>query len=239
MLVAGLATLAVISWTFSGAVGGRSAGAAAGNDGRTAASGPRGWPTPSAGQSSGAGGVSALTSGGRSASGSAKRSAGGHAAGGSAAGGSARRSAGKRGGVAGRPGPAASGQINRCSRKFVVLTLFATQNGADPQAGPQFEVYLVSTEAQTCKFNVGARHLALVIKSGKTRIWNSADCPNGQGSLITELQRGVPTVVPIVWGRQRATPGCTGRPSSAPAGTYSATAIDDGLTSNTDTFRVR
>jgi hypothetical protein len=215
VLVAGLATLAVISWTFSGALHGRSPGPATRSDGGTAAGGS--WPTPAAGVSSGASGGSALASAGRSGGTSSGRSAG--------------RSTGA--------GSAAFSQINRCARKYVVLTLFAPQNDADPHGESQFEVYVVSTEAQTCKFNVGASRLALVIKSGATRVWSSADCPDGQGSLITELQRGVPTVVPIVWGRQRATAGCTGAPPAAPAGSYSATATDDGLISNTDTFRLR
>jgi hypothetical protein len=132
--------------------------------------------------------------------------------------------------------PAAS-QLNRCSREYVVLSLFTSQNG--PHATPQFDVDVVSTQMQPCKFNVGGWHLALVIKKGTARIWSSASCAAGPGSLIIELRRGVPTVLPISWDRQRAAQECTSPPSRATAGTYSATATDDGLTSNTETFRLR
>lgn len=231
MLVTGLAALGVIAWAFAGTVGRGNAGPAAGGSGGTTAGAG-----PGAGPGSGAAGRPALALGGgrTSSDGRAARSSRRSAAG--SAGGS---SASQRPASPSRGAASAAGQINRCARRYVVLTLFASQNGGDSGGVPQFEVYVVSTEAQTCKFNVGARHLALVIKSHTARVWNSAVCASGQGSLITELQRGVPTVVPIVWDRQVSTPGCKGTPSLAPAGVYAATATDDGQASNAETFRLR
>lgn len=104
---------------------------------------------------------------------------------------------------------------------------------------PLFNLDVVSTSATTCSFNIGARHLALVIKAGRTRIWGSADCVEGRGSLVTDLERGVPTVLPISWDRQTSSPGCQVASQHVPAGTYSATAVAGPAASNTEMFRLR
>ena len=115
----------------------------------------------------------------------------------------------------------------------------SSQHGAGPDALPQFEVDVVSTSAATCKFNVGPKHLALVISIPSGPIWSSADCVKGHGSLVTDLHRGVPVTLPITWNRHRSAPGCTGTTPRVPAGRYSATAIDGQLTSNTERVRLR
>jgi hypothetical protein len=102
-----------------------------------------------------------------------------------------------------------------------------------------FDVDVVSTSARTCTFNVGAKYLTLVIMAGPKRIWGSADCVAGHGSLVTDLQRGVPTMLPISWNRETSTPGCQAASALAPAGTYTATVKDGASTSNTETFRLR
>ena len=250
-LVIGLAILAVIAWAFSGALGGASAGGAtAGSAGLGGHSGNRPAPRPAgrpAATGSGSPSAAAPTSAARSPS--------------------ARASAGRQAKVS--PGSAAaatgsSGGRRFCPGKDVVLSLFASQGSASrgstgrgsasrgsasrgsasqgsagSRALAQFDVDVVSTSPQTCKLNVGAKYLTLVISSGKARIWSSADCVRGQGSLVTDLRRGVPTVLPISWDRKLSAPGCAGRASQAPAGTYSATAADGALVSNSQTFLVR
>ncbi len=214
-LVAGLILLAVIAWAFSGALGGaNAAGTLAGGPGH-----PGSGPGPaSAGSPSAAAGGSTGT-----ATGSPAPDAG-----------SAGRS----------PAPAASaagssGGPGYCAAQAVVLSLSAGQATAGPGQAPQFDVDVVSTAAQACKFNVGTGHLILVIRSGKAKIWSSADCAQGAGSLVTELQRGIPTVLPVSWNLQLSAPGCGGRSSRVPAGTYTATATDGALSSSSQTFRVR
>ncbi|HEY6481520.1 MAG TPA: hypothetical protein VIZ00_15900 [Streptosporangiaceae bacterium] len=137
-------------------------------------------------------------------------------------------------------GPAAgSGSRPRpCSRGDVVLSLLASQPAYASSGLPQFSIDVVGTGQSTCAFNVGARHLALVVRSGSVRVWSSADCPRGSGSLILDLQRGVPTTLSITWNRQASSPGCSGPSSAMPAGTYSATVSDGALTSNSVTFRL-
>jgi hypothetical protein len=132
----------------------------------------------------------------------------------------------------------AGARSRACSRGDVVLSLLASQAAYASPRLPQFSIDVVGTGQPTCTFNVGARHVALVIRSGSVRVWSSADCPRGSGSLVLDLQRGVPTTLSITWNRQTSSPGCTEPSSAMPAGTYSATVTDGGLTSNPVTFRL-
>jgi hypothetical protein len=138
-----------------------------------------------------------------------------------------------------RPAAAGSGaRLRACARGDVVLSLLASQAAYASPTFPQFSIDVVGTARPTCAFNVGARHVALVIRSGSVRVWSSADCPQGSGSLVLGLQRGVPTTLSITWNRQTSSPSCSGPYSAMPAGTYSATVTDGGLASNTVTFRL-
>jgi hypothetical protein len=140
-------------------------------------------------------------------------------------------------GAGARPAAASSGS-RPCSRGDVVLSLLASQPAYASPRLPQFSIDVVGTGRPTCTFNVGARHVALVIRSGSVRVWSSADCPRGSGSLVLDLQRGVPTTLSITWNRQTSSPGCAGPSSAMPAGTYSATVADGGLDSNSVAFRL-
>jgi hypothetical protein len=137
-----------------------------------------------------------------------------------------------------RPAARSGARPRPCSRGDVVLSLLASQPAYASSRLPQFSIDVVGTSQSTCTFNVGARHVALVVRSGSVRVWSSADCPRGSGSLVLDLQRGVPTTLSITWNRQTSSPGCSGPSSAMPAGTYSATVTDGALTSNAVTFRL-
>jgi hypothetical protein len=130
------------------------------------------------------------------------------------------------------PGPLA------CAPGDVVLTVFVSQGSYDPGQPPEFDLDVVSTADGTCAFNVGTRYLALVITAGRKRVWGSADCAAAPGSLETDLARGVPAVLPVVWDQQTSAPGCTAPSRQAAPGDYAATASGGGVTSNSVTFRL-
>jgi hypothetical protein len=209
-LVIGLAVLALIAWAFSGALG----GGATGTGHPAAGHGAAGHGTGSSGQ-------------------------GGSGQGGAAAAPAAAASAGTQGShAAGHHAQAATGQPTSCHHGDVVLSLVPGQESYSPGQLPQFSVDVVSTSPATCTFNVGASHVALVIRSGSVRVWSSADCVQGAGNLASDLQRGVPTVLSISWNRQASSPGCPATSEHMPAGTYTATVADGRLTSNTISFRI-
>ena len=132
----------------------------------------------------------------------------------------------------------AGGRARPCSRGDVVLSLLASQPAYASPRLPQFSIDVVGTGQPTCTFNVGARYVALVIRFGSARVWGSADCPRGSGSLVVDLQRGVPATLPITWNRHTSSPGCTRPSRGMPAGLYSATVTDDRVDSNSVTFRL-
>jgi hypothetical protein len=69
-------------------------------------------------------------------------------------------------------------------------------------------------------------------------VWSSADCVQGRGSLMTNLARGVPTVLPITWDRQRSAPGCPADSGQVRSGSFAASASDGSVASNSVTFRL-
>jgi hypothetical protein len=125
-----------------------------------------------------------------------------------------------------------------CGPGSVVLSLFSSQASYSLRQTPQFEVDVVSTQNRSCTFDIGAQHVLLRISAGSQLVWTSANCAEGQASLVTRLRRGVPTVVPIAWDGQHSSPGCPVPGAAAPAGTYSATASDSAGPSNSVAFRI-
>jgi hypothetical protein len=178
------------------------------------------------------------TTGGASSSGAGDA---GQAAGTGQGGGGQQDLAGARASQAGAGGGDQKQSVRpgTCHHGDVVLSLFTAKQSYGKGQLPQFTVDVVGTGRPTCVFNVGASRIALVIQAGSVRVWSSADCVQGAGDLDTDLQRGVPTVLPISWNRGASSPGCHGGPAQMSAGTYTATARDGWLSSNPVTFRMR
>ena len=128
--------------------------------------------------------------------------------------------------------------LRPCGLSRVVLSLFSSQASYSLRQTPQFEVDVVSTQSRSCTFDIGAQHVLLRISAGSRLVWTSADCAEGQASLVTRLRRGVPTVVPIAWDGQHSSPGCPVPGAPAAAGTYTATASDSAGASNPVAFRI-
>jgi len=126
-----------------------------------------------------------------------------------------------------------------CSRHSLVLSLSSAQSQFGPGQQPNFRLSVTSTQPADCSFNVGPGHLALVIKEGSARIWSSADCVKGTDNLVTELRRGVPTVVAIGWNKKTSSRDCSGPAQSVPPGTYTAYAMDGSLVSAPVKIRLR
>ncbi len=125
-----------------------------------------------------------------------------------------------------------------CARKSIVISIFTGQTQFGRRQSPAFDLNVVSTQPTECSFNLGSRHLTLVIKEGPARIWSSADCAPGTAGLIAALKRGIPTVLAVTWNRRTSAPGCSGRVAAVPPGVYTAYATDDGLSSDPVTFRL-
>jgi hypothetical protein len=231
-LTVGLGILSLIAWAFSGSLDASRAG------GSTAAGGshaPHGH-APRAGTGSGA-------PGGAAGPGAQPRAAASATAQPSA---SVRPSASPTTGAQTQVGREAPAQLavsaphpaRACKPGDVVLSLFAGQDSYGQGQVPEFDVDVVSTGPRTCGFNVGTRHLSLVVRAHGTRVWASAECAAGHGTLTTDLARGVPVIVPISWNRETSALACQGAGQQAPAGSYTASASDGGAASNPVRFTV-
>jgi hypothetical protein len=126
-----------------------------------------------------------------------------------------------------------------CARKSIVLSVSASRASLGSGQHPDFSLSIVSTQRKACSFNVGSAHLALVITKGPTRLYSSAYCAKGSGSLVTELRRGVPVIVAISWSRRTSSPGCSSRTRLVPPGSYTGYAVDESVVSSPVTFRLR
>ncbi len=130
------------------------------------------------------------------------------------------------------PGP----RVPACGRGDVVLSLDSPRYWYQRGRWPLFGVDAVSTATRPCRFNMGSRFGTVVVASGRTRIWGSADCVHGSGSQPVVLSRGVPAVRWIYWDRATSSPGC--RPPHLPVrqGAYTAIAFDGQLSSQVLVF---
>jgi hypothetical protein len=138
-----------------------------------------------------------------------------------------------------RPGPTRrAAALRPCPASDVVLSVSSSQASYSVRQSPEFQVDVVSVASQTCTFNIGARHVWLQIAAGPVKIWSSAECAEGQASLVAELRRGVPTVMPIGWNGQISGPGCPGPGTRAAAGSYAAVVSDGSASSNSLVFRI-
>jgi hypothetical protein len=125
-----------------------------------------------------------------------------------------------------------------CRRPDIVLSVFAGQTEIGAGQPEVFDIDVVSTQQANCLFNIGPRHVALVVADGLTQVWSSADCAADMGGLVATLKRGVPKVLVISWHRQLGAPGGCHRSSRARAGTYTAHAVDGALSSAPLSFRL-
>jgi hypothetical protein len=133
----------------------------------------------------------------------------------------------------------AAHQGDGCAPGDVVINLTANSASYGPGARPQFGVSVVSTSVHTCAFDLGAKGVRLVIKSGSARVWASSDCVSGSGSQAAKLARGVPVALHFSWARKTSTPGCGPVVTAALPGTYTATVYSGLITSNTVVFVLR
>jgi hypothetical protein len=211
-LVVGLAILAALAWAISGVLPSGPSGPASQAQGRgTSGSGGTGSGGPGAGSASSPGATPSGTPPG---------------------GGTSQNSPPKTSG-------SASGLPRHCQASDIVISVSASRSSYRRAQSPEFDVDVVSTAGHTCAFNVGPKFLSVVVMAGRKRVWSSADCVQGRGSLMTNLARGVPTVLPITWDRGLSAPGCAAMSGQVRSGSFVASASDGSVASNSVAFRLR
>jgi hypothetical protein len=240
-LVGGLGVVGLLIWACSGLVGGRptsqttgtgqagkAAAAAYGSGAATLPVAKPGVtsPAPSATSSGLASGAPAspTTSPARSARSAARAAPSGTAA----------SSASSASGT-GRATAAAS----ICPVADIVLTLLPSKASYGPHDMPTFQIDVVSTDNATCAFGIGPKSLRVMVTHGSQLAWNSGACLNDAASRVTQLRRGVPVVVPVVWNRHLNAGGCPATVLVASQRTYVAAAQSGAVESPGRAFRLK
>jgi hypothetical protein len=240
-LVGGLGVVGLLIWACSGLVGGRptpqttgtaqagkAAAAAYGSGAATLPVAKPGVtsPAPSATSSGLASGAPAspTTSPARSARSAARAAPSGTAA----------SSASSASGT-GRATAAAS----ICPVADIVLTLLPSKASYGPHDMPTFQIDVVSTDNATCAFGIGPKSLRVMVTHGSQLAWNSGACLNDAASRVTQLRRGVPVVVPVVWNRHLNAGGCPATVLAASQRTYVAAAQSGAVESPGQAFRLK
>ncbi len=96
----------------------------------------------------------------------------------------------------------ASGSTPACAPGDVTLTVSSPQYWYQVGKAPQFTVRAAATGSQPCRFDMGARAVAVVIdSSGGRLVWNSADCAAGAASDPVVLASGSHGTLRVSWDR--------------------------------------
>jgi hypothetical protein len=242
-LAAAIGVLTLIAWTVNGALGGAGNAKQAadtthsgkhGHSGVAAAAATSAAPSAGAAAPTAAATVTPRPTGQASAGHSTgqhstgQSSTGKHSTGQNSTGKHSRHHAGQ---AAGQKDTGAA-----CAPGSVVLSLFTTKYRYLAHQAPRFQLDVVSTAARPCSFDVGTKHVQLVIKAGGERqVWDSADCVR-TGQRMERLTRGVPAVLRISWDRKTSAAGCRSPGQAARPGTYTATARSGALHSQSLIF---
>ena len=120
----------------------------------------------------------------------------------------------------------ASGRTPVCAAGDVQLTVSSPQYWYQSGKTPVFTARVVNTGSQPCRFDMGARSLAVVIDtSSGRRVWSSADCVTGSGSDPDVLASGAHAALRVTWNRRASTSGCGAAGNLVPPGEYQVAAI--------------
>ncbi len=87
--------------------------------------------------------------------------------------------------------------------------------------------------SRPCRFNMGAKFVAVTAAGAGGPIWSSADCPSGSGSHVVVLTAGRPGVLQVSWDRRTSSAGCRAIRRPVRPGEYKVTAVSGRLRSST------
>jgi hypothetical protein len=115
----------------------------------------------------------------------------------------------------------------------VTLRLSSPQYWYQAGKTPLFTVRAVAAASRPCRFNMGAKFVAVTAAGAGGPIWSSADCPSGSGSHVVVLTAGRPGVLQVSWDRKTSSAGCRAIRRPVRPGEYKVTAVSGRLRSST------
>ncbi|MER6354853.1 hypothetical protein ABT186_24305 [Streptomyces sp. NPDC001634] len=128
------------------------------------------------------------------------------------------------GGSSGNQLPAGAGSsLPNCTASAVQLTLQSVHNTYAPGDTPTFELIAKNSSGSDCKVDLGPKSAVLTITQtgSDDKVWSSADCPSGSGSVLFRVPANDHVTYTVKWDRKPSAPNCATPPAgSASAGTY-------------------
>ena len=103
---------------------------------------------------------------------------------------------------------------------------------------PRITLTVKNTSTKSCRRDLGAGAVELLVFSGADRIWSSDDCSPSKAVALTTLGAGGTQAVVKTWPGTRSKPGCTGTKAAAQPGTYRVVARVGTLRVEGAVFRI-
>jgi hypothetical protein len=132
--------------------------------------------------------------------------------------------------------PSPTGPPAACRAADLTVAVATDARSYDSSSVPRFTITVTNRGAQPCLVDLGSPGRAVVVTSGKDRIWGSIDCiaPN---PAATQVAPGQTVTSTTVWSRRRSSGAdCAGTGAPVPAGTFTAVASAGGVTSAPASF---
>ncbi|HEY0559332.1 MAG: hypothetical protein JWM48_3362 [Mycobacterium sp.] len=132
--------------------------------------------------------------------------------------------------------PSPTGPPAACRAADLTVAVATDARSYDSSSVPRFTITVTNRGAQPCLVDLGSPGRAVVVTSGKDRIWGSIDCiaPN---PAATQVAPGQTVTSTTVWSRRRSSGAdCAGTGAPVPSGTFTAVASAGGVTSAPASF---
>lgn len=134
---------------------------------------------------------------------------------------------------------ATAGGVADCAPAALAVTVVPGATRYAAGVSPAFTVTITNVGTQACLVDAGDAHRAVVVSSGKDRVWSSQDCSKSTtASRVLLLPPGGKDAQRVVWNRVRSAAGCPANLPAPKAGSYKVAFTVGGATAKTAKFRL-
>jgi len=137
------------------------------------------------------------------------------------------------------PTPSKSGAVADCAVGALTVSVAPDAATYAPGVSPAFTVTITNIGTQACLVDAGDAHRAVVVSSGKDRVWASQDCAKpATSSRVLLLAAGSKDAQRVVWNRVRSAAGCPAKLPAPKVGSYKVAFSVGDVTAKAAKFRL-
>lgn len=140
---------------------------------------------------------------------------------------------------AGNEGTQPNGPPQECPDSALTVTASPAATTYRVGETPVLRLTVRNTGSVACVRDVGPRQQEMMLYRASTRLWSSNDCYPDGGTDIRTLSPGETITSTVVWSGLGSQPGCAGKRSRVPAGTYEVSARVGDVRSEPTTLVLR